>query len=117
MILNNVPLRLGPRRTMTYYTDIPATISDPTLSFKYGNADAPRLKDLKKRLDSTTFPEDADEVSSASSMMRVLPSFDVANTSPFLQMALTLLDECVALSSDYIGNTLIQKVFIFPLSL
>lgn len=53
----------GTRKMRTYYTEIPTTILDPTLSYKYGNADAPRLKEIRKRLDMIVRAEEADEVS------------------------------------------------------
>ncbi|KAM0755367.1 hypothetical protein T439DRAFT_320058 [Meredithblackwellia eburnea MCA 4105] len=78
-----------PRPPATYYTSIPQqALIDPALARRYVNADAPRLRDIRKKLDTAqTSIEEIDSI-----------AFD-------------LVDECVALSSDYIGNTLIQKLF------
>ncbi|KAL8284285.1 hypothetical protein RQP46_005034 [Phenoliferia psychrophenolica] len=78
-----------PRLPATYYSSIPQhALTDPSLARRYVNADAPRLRDIRKRLDSPQIT--ADEVDS---------------------IAYDLVDESVALASDYIGNTLIQKIF------
>ncbi|ORY61951.1 hypothetical protein BCR35DRAFT_334920 [Leucosporidium creatinivorum] len=77
-----------PRPPVTYYTSIPLhAMNDPRLSRRYSSADAPRLREIRKRLDSQISVEEVDSI------------------------AYDLLEECVALSSDYIGNTLIQKIF------
>lgn len=74
---------------MIYYNSFPPnSYSDPLLNRRYANADAPRLRDLRKQLDGS-----------------------LLTTEDIDQIALELVDECVALASDYIGNTLIQKIF------
>jgi hypothetical protein len=52
------------RRPTTYYTEIPSGINNV---FKYGHADAARLKDIRKRLDSVATSEEADEVTRSAS--------------------------------------------------
>lgn len=43
----------GPRMPATYYTSIPQqALTDPALARRYVNADAPRLREIRKRLDS-----------------------------------------------------------------
>ncbi|SGZ22408.1 BQ5605_C022g09484 [Microbotryum silenes-dioicae] len=78
-----------PRPAPTYHTSIPLQVlSDPRYGRRYSNVDAPRLRDLRKRLDS---PQ---------------TSTDEVDT-----IAFEILDECCALASDYIGNTIVQKLF------
>ncbi|SCV68980.1 BQ2448_2000 [Microbotryum intermedium] len=77
------------RPAPTYHTSIPLQIlNDPRYGSRYTNADAPRLRDLRKRLDS---PQ---------------TSTDEVDT-----IAFEILDEFPALASDYIGNTIVQKLF------
>ena len=50
-----------PRLSATYYSSIPQdALTDPALARRYVNADAPRLRDIRKRLDSPQIT--ADEV-------------------------------------------------------
>lgn len=70
-----------------YYTAVPQhLVSDPVLGRRYGNSEAMRLRDLRKRLDEPISPQEVEE------LLR------------------ELLDEIVPLSSDYIGNTIVQKI-------
>lgn len=49
-----------------YYTTVPQHLaSDPVLGKRYGNADAMRLRDYRKRLDEPISAEEVDQVSSA----------------------------------------------------
>ncbi|GAA5965788.1 hypothetical protein JCM21900_004990 [Sporobolomyces salmonicolor] len=76
------------RPPSTYYTSIPLHVmNDPRFARRYSNADAPRLREIRKRLDSEPTVEQVDDV------------------------AHELLDEIVPLASDYIGNTIVQKLF------
>ncbi|KAM0792461.1 hypothetical protein ACM66B_005136 [Microbotryomycetes sp. NB124-2] len=78
----------GERPTANYYTSIPlGVLNDPKLAPRYTQADAPRLRDLRKRLDPPPSVPEVDAI------------------------AHELAPECVGLASDYIGNTIIQKVF------
>ncbi|CAI2168392.1 9318_t:CDS:2 [Funneliformis geosporum] len=72
------------RPPTTYFTSIPP-VGDPNPNRK---PDASRLREIRKRLDSGHCA--AKEVEA---------------------IAAEVLDECVELSSDYIGNTVIQKLF------
>ncbi|CAG8468898.1 1486_t:CDS:10 [Paraglomus brasilianum] len=72
------------RTPINYFTNIPP-VADPNPSRK---PDASRLREIRKRLDSGHCS--AKEVES---------------------IAAEVMDECVELSSDYIGNTVIQKLF------
>ncbi|CAG8465443.1 5722_t:CDS:2 [Paraglomus occultum] len=72
------------RTPVNYFTSIPP-VADPNPSRK---PDASRLREIRKRLDSGHCS--AKEVES---------------------IAVEVMDECVELSSDYIGNTVIQKLF------
>ncbi|PKK72445.1 hypothetical protein RhiirC2_742692 [Rhizophagus irregularis] len=72
------------RPAATYFTSIPP-VGDPNPNRK---PDASRLREIRKRLDSGHCS--AKEVEA---------------------IAAEVLDECVELSSDYIGNTVIQKLF------
>ncbi|CAG8593639.1 12323_t:CDS:2 [Acaulospora morrowiae] len=68
----------------TYYTSIPP-VGDPNPNRK---PDASRLREIRKRLDSGhCLPKEVESI------------------------AIEIMDECVELSSDYIGNTVIQKLF------
>lgn len=76
------PLLSEPRKPTMYYTSIPlGVLNDPRLSRRYTSADAPRLRDIRKRLDGPTTADEVDAI------------------------AYELLEECVALSSDYIGES------------
>lgn len=72
------------RPPVTYYTTIPL-IGDRQNMRRF---DVARLRDMRKRLDSGNAPQE--EVDS---------------------ITRELLDDCADLSSDYIGNTIIQKLF------
>ncbi|BGP37989.1 hypothetical protein JCM10449v2_001916 [Rhodotorula kratochvilovae] len=73
------------RPPQTYYTSIPlAVLSDPRFARRYSHNDAPRLREIRKRLDAEP---------------------------PTAEIAADLMDEVVPLASDYIGNTLVQKLF------
>ncbi|GAA5996214.1 uncharacterized protein JCM10292_007465 [Rhodotorula paludigena] len=76
------------RPPQTYYTSIPlAVLSDPRFARRYSHNEAPRLREIRKRLDSELATAEADSI------------------------ATDLMDEIVPLASDYIGNTLVQKLF------
>ncbi|GAA5928622.1 hypothetical protein JCM10213_002517 [Rhodosporidiobolus nylandii] len=76
------------REPTSYYTSIPlAVMNDPRWARRYTQTDAPRLREIRKRLDGE-------------------PPVSEVDT-----MAYDLLDEVVALASDYIGNTIVQKLF------
>ncbi|GAA5968271.1 hypothetical protein JCM11641_003789 [Rhodosporidiobolus odoratus] len=76
------------REPAVYYTSIPlAVMNDPRWARRYTQNDAPRLREIRKRLDAEPPVEEIDG------------------------MVHELLDEVVALSSDYIGNTIVQKLF------
>ncbi|GAA6012454.1 hypothetical protein JCM11491_004337 [Sporobolomyces phaffii] len=76
------------RPPMTYYHSIPLTVmNDPRWARRYTVQDAPRLREIRKKLDGE------------------LPQDDVDT------LAYELLDEVIPLSSDYIGNTIVQKLF------
>ncbi|KAK4053070.1 hypothetical protein OIV83_001805 [Microbotryomycetes sp. JL201] len=78
----------GERPSATYYTSIPlGVLSDSKLAQRYTQADAPRLRDLRKRLD---LPPPTHEVDAIAHEVEL---------------------DVVGLSSDYIGNTIIQKIF------
>ncbi|GAA5978156.1 hypothetical protein JCM10908_004250 [Rhodotorula pacifica] len=71
-----------------YYTSIPlAVLNDPRFARRYSQHDAPRLREIRKRLEGEINEEEADSI------------------------AHDLMDEVVPLASDYIGNTLVQKLF------
>ncbi|KWU46568.1 ARM repeat-containing protein, partial [Rhodotorula sp. JG-1b] len=71
-----------------YYTSIPlAVLNDPRFARRYSQHDAPRLREIRKRLEGEFDQEEADSI------------------------AQDLMDEVVPLASDYIGNTLVQKLF------
>lgn len=60
-------------RRATYYTAIPQHLaSHPVLGRRYGNAEALRLRDLRKRFDDNISPQSVDEV-------RVIPLLYVAD--------------------------------------
>ena len=68
------------------YRDVPVT-PEPVVSRKY---DAPRLRDIRKRIDNGGWStEEIDEI------------------------AMDMLDEVAELASDYLGNTVVQKLFEF----
>ncbi|GAA5848606.1 hypothetical protein JCM8547_004571 [Rhodosporidiobolus lusitaniae] len=76
------------REPVTYYTSIPlAVLNDPRWARRYTQNDAPRLREIRKRLDGEPPQSEVDT------------------------MAYDLLDEVVPLASDYIGNTIVQKLF------
>lgn len=75
------------RDPSSYYTSIPlAVMNDPRWARRYTQNDAPRLREIRKRLDGEPGRENVDI------------------------MAYDLLEEVVPLASDYIGNTIVQKV-------
>jgi hypothetical protein len=87
-----------------YYTSIPlAVLNDPRFARRYSNNDAPRLREIRKRLESDLPMDEVDEVRSVLRMTRVI-------TDGLVQIAHDLMDEIVPLASDYLGNTLVQKV-------
>jgi protein JSN1 len=61
-------------------------MNDPRWARRYTQNDAPRLREIRKRLDSEPGTAEVDV------------------------MAYDLLEEVVPLASDYIGNTIVQKV-------
>ncbi|GAA5905012.1 uncharacterized protein JCM6883_004937 [Sporobolomyces salmoneus] len=76
------------RPPMTYYHSIPLNVmNDPRWARRYTVPDAPRLREIRKRLDAE------------------LPQSEVD------ALAHELLDEVIPLASDYIGNTIVQKLF------
>ncbi|GAA6027084.1 hypothetical protein JCM8097_006098 [Rhodosporidiobolus ruineniae] len=76
------------REPASYYTSIPlAVLNDPRWARRYNQNDAPRLREIRKRLDGEPGVNEVDN------------------------MAYDLLDEVVPLASDYIGNTIVQKLF------
>ncbi|GAA5830360.1 hypothetical protein JCM11251_001322 [Rhodosporidiobolus azoricus] len=76
------------REPATYYTSVPlAVMTDPRWARRYSQNDAPRLRELRKRLDGEISEAEVDT------------------------MAQDLLDEVVPLASDFIGNTIVQKLF------
>lgn len=55
--------RAEPRPPVSYYSSIPLhAMNDPRLSRRYSSADAPRLRDIRKRLDSQISVEEVDSV-------------------------------------------------------
>lgn len=80
---------LEPRPPATYYSTIPP-IGEDHAHIRARNLDTPRLRDIRKRLEAPTAQVSQAEVDG---------------------LANELLDDCVALSSDYIGNVIIQKLF------
>lgn len=83
------------RPPVTYYTTVPPPINqlDPHRRLVSATADPPRLREIRKRLDNNNLGQDDLDL--------------VANE---------LMEEIVYLSSDYIGNTIVQKVSYFFLS-
>ncbi|GAA6062356.1 hypothetical protein JCM10212_005698 [Sporobolomyces blumeae] len=78
----------GTRPPKTYYNSIPLNVlNDNRFARRYTVADAPRLREIRKKLDGA------------------LPQGEVDTLSR------ELLDEVVPLASDYIGNTIVQKLF------
>ncbi|GAA6008981.1 hypothetical protein JCM10207_004054 [Rhodosporidiobolus poonsookiae] len=76
------------REPTSYYTSIPlAVMNDPRWARRYSHNDAPRLREIRKRLDGEPPVGEVDAI------------------------AYDLLDEVVPLASDYIGNTIVQKLF------
>lgn len=87
---------------MTYYNSIPLhALHDPRLSRRYTSADAPRLRDIRKRLDGQISAEEVDAVRRRFGLAYHDLSSQIAS-----QIAFDLLEEAVALSSDYIGALL-----------
>lgn len=78
------------RPPVTYYTAVPPPINqlDPHRRLVSATADPPRLREIRKRLDNNNLGQDDLDL--------------VANE---------LMEEIVYLSSDYIGNTIVQKLF------
>ncbi|GAA5874960.1 hypothetical protein JCM3774_000460 [Rhodotorula dairenensis] len=71
-----------------YYSSIPlAVLNDPRFARRYAQHDGPRLREIRKRLEGEIDEEEVDSI------------------------AQDLMDEVVPLASDYIGNTLVQKLF------
>ncbi|GAA5957631.1 hypothetical protein JCM3765_001461 [Sporobolomyces pararoseus] len=76
------------RPPMTYYHSIPLNVmNDPRWARRYGPSDATRLREIRKKLDGELPQEEVDS------------------------LAHELLDEVIPLASDYIGNTIVQKLF------
>ncbi|KAG0147340.1 hypothetical protein CROQUDRAFT_43052 [Cronartium quercuum f. sp. fusiforme G11] len=78
------------RPPVTYYTTVPPPINqlDPHRRLLSATADPARLREIRKRIDNANLgPEEMDKVAGE------------------------LMDEIVYLSSDYIGNTIVQKLF------
>ncbi|GAA5885492.1 hypothetical protein JCM6882_009642 [Rhodosporidiobolus microsporus] len=76
------------REPSSYYTSVPlAVMTDPRWARRYSQNDAPRLREMRKRLDGEISVAEVDT------------------------MAYDLLDEVVPLASDFIGNTIVQKLF------
>ncbi|CAH7689762.1 hypothetical protein PPACK8108_LOCUS24898 [Phakopsora pachyrhizi] len=78
------------RPPVTYYTSVPPPINqlDPHRRLVSSASDPTRLREIRKRIDSNSL--DQEEMD---------------------QLATELMDEIVYLSSDYIGNTIVQKFF------
>lgn len=72
-MLTNFALFPARRPPVHYYPNIPSHAnSDPSIARRYLNADAPRLREIRKRLDSLDIStEEVDTVGPD----RVLPSF------------------------------------------
>lgn len=70
----------------TQYKDVPI-MPEPTTARRY---DAPKLRDIRKKIDNGGWSQDEIE-----------------------EIALDLLDEVAELASDYLGNTVVQKLFEF----
>jgi hypothetical protein len=85
----NDPLLAEARPPVSYYTSIPPPTEDQYWA-RTRNLDAPRLRDIRKRLEAP-----AQQVSQA--------EIDDLGTE--------LLDDIVPLASDYIGNVIVQKLF------
>ncbi|BGP53866.1 hypothetical protein JCM8202v2_001438 [Rhodotorula sphaerocarpa] len=76
------------RPPVMYYTSIPlAVLNDQRFARRYSQHDAPRLREIRKRLEGDIGDSEADAIAN------------------------DLMDEVVPLASDYIGNTLVQKLF------
>ncbi|MBW0537593.1 hypothetical protein O181_077308, partial [Austropuccinia psidii MF-1] len=77
------------RPPMTYYTSVPPPINqlDPHRRLVSTVSDPSRLRDIRKRIDSNGLSQEEMD-----------------------QIANELLEEIVYLSSDYIGNTIVQKL-------
>ncbi|POW09729.1 hypothetical protein PSTT_06562 [Puccinia striiformis] len=78
------------RPPVTYYTTIPPPINqlDPHRRLVSAVSDPARLREIRKRFDSNTLSQEEMD-----------------------QIARELLEEIIYLSSDYIGNTIVQKLF------
>ncbi|KAA1113916.1 hypothetical protein PGTUg99_015951 [Puccinia graminis f. sp. tritici] len=78
------------RPPVTYYTTVPPPINqlDPHRRLVSAVSDPARLREIRKRFDSNTLSQEEMD-----------------------QIASELLEEIIYLSSDYIGNTIVQKLF------
>ncbi|KNZ45814.1 hypothetical protein VP01_778g3 [Puccinia sorghi] len=78
------------RPPVTYYTTVPPPINqlDPHRRLVTAVSDPARLREIRKRFDSNTLSQEEMD-----------------------QIASELLEEIIYLSSDYIGNTIVQKLF------
>ncbi|WVR03620.1 hypothetical protein IAU60_000613 [Kwoniella sp. DSM 27419] len=79
---NDIKAAAEPRPPVTYYTTIP-NVGDRGIR----RSDSSRLKELRKKLDSYCTQEEIDMIT------------------------VDIMEECAELASDYIGNTVIQKLF------
>ena len=78
-----------PRPAISYCTSISDPSEEQSLR-RARNLDAPRLRDIRKRLDA--------------------PAPQISQTD-IDALATELMDDIVALASDYIGNVVVQKLF------
>ncbi|OAV95613.1 hypothetical protein PTTG_11439, partial [Puccinia triticina 1-1 BBBD Race 1] len=78
------------RPPVTYYTTVPPPINqlDPHRRLVSAVSDPARLREIRKRFDSNSLSQEEMD-----------------------QIASELLEEIIYLSSDYIGNTIVQKLF------
>lgn len=78
------------RPPVTYYTTVPPPINqlDPHRRLVTAVSDPSRLREIRKRFDTNTLAQEEMD-----------------------QIANELLEEIIYLSSDYIGNTIVQKLF------
>ncbi|KAA1072107.1 hypothetical protein PGT21_027926 [Puccinia graminis f. sp. tritici] len=78
------------RPPVTYYTTVPPPLNqlDPHRRLVSAVSDPARLREIRKRFDSNTLSQEEMD-----------------------QIASELLEEIIYLSSDYIGNTIVQKLF------
>lgn len=78
----------GERPPASYYTSIPSgVLTDTRIAQRYSNVDSPRLRDLRKRLESNISDDEVDAI------------------------AYSIVDEVVGLASDYLGNVVVQAAF------